>query len=88
MDVSSINCLDVGNDTNICPIDDSLFCPLDWNNCLCGDIDECSGPSLHPKCKENSICSNTNGDYTCSCSEGYEGIYLQFLELLMFNYCF
>ena len=73
MNVSSINCLDVNTDTNICPIDYSSFCPFDWTNCVCGDIDECSDPSLHPRCKENSTCSNTNGDYACSCSVGYEG---------------
>ena len=73
MNTSSINCLDVDTDTNICPIDHSSFCQLDWSNCICGDFDECSDPSLHPRCKENSICSNTYGDYTCSCSDNYEG---------------
>ena len=77
MNVSSINCLDVDTDTDICPIDHSLFCQLNWTNCICGDIDECSDPSLHPLCKENSICSNTNGNYTCICSDGYEGIYFR-----------
>ena len=74
MNVSSINCLDVDTDTNICPIDHSSFCSLDWTKCICGDIDECSDPSLHPLCKENTICSNTKGNYTCICSDGYEGI--------------
>ena len=34
-------------------------------------MDECSQGTNN--CDANAICSNTNGSYTCSCNEGYEG---------------
>lgn len=33
------------------------------------DIDEC----MNSPCSENGICSNTPGNYTCSCERGYKG---------------
>ena len=35
------------------------------------DIDECS-TEIH-NCAARAICTNTNGSYTCTCIEGYEG---------------
>ena len=32
------------------------------------DIDECA---VDNQCEEADTCSNTQGDYTCSCSSGY-----------------
>ena len=37
---------------------------------LCEDIDECL---LNHGCDANSICSNLDGTYTCSCKKGYFG---------------
>jgi len=37
------------------------------------DVDECSligGNNCHPR---NSICTNTDGSFSCDCKEGYEG---------------
>ncbi|GLT84917.1 hypothetical protein SLE2022_031250 [Rubroshorea leprosula] len=36
----------------------------------CQDIDECSPPNRNP-CKGGMICTNTEGNYTCSCPKGY-----------------
>ena len=35
------------------------------------DVDECQDGSND--CDENAECSNTVGNYTCSCSHGYTG---------------
>ena len=37
---------------------------------LCADIDECA---LIDSCHENATCSNSYGNYTCSCNVGYYG---------------
>ncbi|XP_052789096.1 protein crumbs-like isoform X2 [Mya arenaria] len=38
----------------------------------CGeDVDECADPAMY--CKNGGTCNNTVGNYTCECSEGYEG---------------
>ena len=34
------------------------------------DIDECEGVS---GCDQNSRCMNTDGTYSCTCNEGYQG---------------
>ena len=41
----------------------------------CIDIDECTTKDLALKhaCVDNSACTNTFGDYTCACDDGYEG---------------
>ncbi|GKU98435.1 hypothetical protein SLEP1_g11445 [Rubroshorea leprosula] len=36
----------------------------------CQDIDECSPPNRNP-CKGGMLCTNTEGNYTCSCPKGY-----------------
>ncbi|GLT50223.1 hypothetical protein SLA2020_237240 [Shorea laevis] len=36
----------------------------------CQDRDECSPPNRNP-CKGGMICTNTEGNYTCSCPKGY-----------------
>ncbi|KAG9135999.1 hypothetical protein Leryth_015878 [Lithospermum erythrorhizon] len=38
----------------------------------CTDIDECADNNVH-KCVQESVCNNSDGDYTCNCKEGYEG---------------
>ena len=35
------------------------------------DIDECT--TLIHECDGNATCSNTIGNYTCACNEGYSG---------------
>ncbi|KAG6682469.1 hypothetical protein I3842_13G143600 [Carya illinoinensis] len=37
----------------------------------CQDIDECMG--LRKPCNANATCTNTDGNYTCTCPKGYEG---------------
>jgi hypothetical protein len=39
-----------------------------WHGEKCIDIDECKAKL--DKCK-NANCENTDGDYTCSCKDGY-----------------
>ena len=41
----------------------------------CIDIDECTTKDLALKhaCADNSKCTNTFGDYTCACDDGYQG---------------
>ena len=36
------------------------------------DIDECANDTLN-NCSPNATCTNTNGNYTCSCDTGYTG---------------
>ncbi|XP_042004198.1 putative wall-associated receptor kinase-like 16 [Salvia splendens] len=38
----------------------------------CIDIDECSNQTLHD-CNKKASCTNTIGNYTCTCPENYEG---------------
>ena len=38
--------------------------------CYSPDIDECFNTTL---CHELAYCVNTNGSYTCNCSDGYDG---------------
>ena len=35
------------------------------------DVDECA-LEVH-KCSDNAVCSDTEGDYNCTCVDGYEG---------------
>ena len=35
------------------------------------DIDECSADSS--PCDENADCTNTDGSYSCTCKEGFDG---------------
>ncbi|KAG6626146.1 hypothetical protein CIPAW_15G027500 [Carya illinoinensis] len=37
----------------------------------CQDIDECIG--LRKPCNANATCTNTDGNYKCTCPKGYEG---------------
>ncbi|GKU98415.1 hypothetical protein SLEP1_g11425 [Rubroshorea leprosula] len=39
----------------------------------CQDRDECSPPNRNP-CKGGMICTNTEGNYTCSCPKGYHHV--------------
>ena len=39
---------------------------------LSSDIDECQESNVS-LCHELAACVNTNGSYTCNCTEGYEG---------------
>ena len=38
---------------------------------MCGDINECIAET--PACDTNAICNNSEGSYSCTCREGYEG---------------
>ncbi|KAH6759362.1 hypothetical protein C2S51_019597 [Perilla frutescens var. frutescens] len=38
----------------------------------CRDIDECADAALN-KCLKREYCTNTEGNYTCSCPKGYSG---------------
>ena len=38
----------------------------------CGDIDECTVGS--DDCDAQATCTNTEGGYTCECSDGYVGM--------------
>ena len=38
--------------------------------CLFIDINECEGSN---NCDINANCTNTQGNYTCSCNTGYHG---------------
>ena len=40
---------------------------------LYADIDECSSADLNTCDTENGICVNTDGNYTCECSDGFTG---------------
>ena len=35
------------------------------------DIDECSGDSS--PCDENADCTNSDGSYSCTCKQGFDG---------------
>ena len=36
------------------------------------DIDECSNSTLN-NCHADATCTNTDGNFTCTCNNGYEG---------------
>ncbi len=38
---------------------------------LSSDIDECSNGQA--VCDANALCTNTDGGYTCTCKDGYDG---------------
>lgn len=40
-----------------------------WNNFCVTDVDECATDSH--QCNPTQICINTEGGYTCSCTDGY-----------------
>ena len=42
-----------------------MFC------CCVADIDECEDNT--DNCHENAECENTEGEYTCTCKQGYRG---------------
>ena len=39
--------------------------------CFTSDVDECSAAAS--VCDENANCTNTDGSYTCTCGQGYNG---------------
>ncbi|XP_056349494.1 fibulin-5 isoform X2 [Oenanthe melanoleuca] len=59
---------------------------LDENN-QCADIDECASDSH--QCNPTQICINTEGGYTCSCTEGYWLLEGQCLDIdeCRYGYC-
>uniref|UniRef100_A0A8C5MPX1 Fibulin-5 n=1 Tax=Leptobrachium leishanense TaxID=445787 RepID=A0A8C5MPX1_9ANUR len=56
-------------------------------NSQCTDIDECASETHH--CNPTQICINTEGGYTCSCTEGYWLLEGQCLDIdeCRFGYC-
>uniref|UniRef100_A0A8C0V7B5 Fibulin-5 n=1 Tax=Cyanistes caeruleus TaxID=156563 RepID=A0A8C0V7B5_CYACU len=59
---------------------------LDENN-QCADVDECASDSH--QCNPTQICINTEGGYTCSCTEGYWLLEGQCLDIdeCRYGYC-
>ncbi|MEE6494346.1 hypothetical protein FKM82_017106 [Ascaphus truei] len=59
---------------------------MDDNN-QCVDIDECESESHH--CNPTQICINTEGGYTCSCTDGYWLLEGQCLDIdeCRYGYC-
>merc|ERR1711924_286233 len=49
--------------------DDGFF----KKNGVCNDINECSHSKKNNCNKNNGICTNTPGSFTCFCKEGFEG---------------
>ncbi|XP_053331002.1 fibulin-5 isoform X2 [Spea bombifrons] len=56
-------------------------------NSQCADVDECASETHH--CNPTQICINTEGGYTCSCTEGYWLLEGQCLDIdeCRFGYC-
>ena len=46
-------------------------CVLQILSCLLSDIDECSAGT--DSCHQEAMCMDTDGSYTCTCSNGYTG---------------
>lgn len=44
---------------------------MPWFTCF-ADIDECKDSTLN-NCMKKEYCTNTLGNYTCSCPDGYSG---------------
>ncbi|XP_029657723.1 neurogenic locus notch homolog protein 2-like [Octopus sinensis] len=72
------------------------FCIDNTNLCLCppgftgpqcqNDINECS--HVVPRCKNNGICHNTHGGFTCECQNGFHGTLCEIPKSLCHeNYC-
>ncbi|KAM8920845.1 fibulin-5 [Pelodytes ibericus] len=56
-------------------------------NSQCADVDECTSDSH--QCNPTQVCINTEGGYTCSCTEGYWLLEGQCLDIdeCRFGYC-
>ncbi|XP_059169376.1 mucin-like protein [Physella acuta] len=65
------------------------FCDSTKGICVCkpgytgtycdNDVDEC----LSVKCKDNAVCTNTLGSYSCACREGYKENSLGICEIII-----
>ena len=60
------------------------------NHFLCSDTDECTGHALD--CDVNAVCTNSEGNYTCTCKDGYDGDgknctgkFERFISLILIN---
>merc|ERR1711981_259465 len=59
----------MGTTTTQLICDDGFF----KKNGVCIDIDECKNNKKNNCNKNNGICTNTPGSFTCACKEGFEG---------------
>ncbi|XP_072330227.1 uncharacterized protein [Scyliorhinus torazame] len=61
-------------------------CQINWKGKDCNtDVDECS-TDIHNCDRRAGKCNNTDGSYTCSCKDGYEGDGTICREKRLFNY--
>ena len=50
------------------------------------DLNECANRTSNV-CHENADCSNTDGNYTCSCRNGYQGDGYMCEGMMIQNHC-
>ncbi|KAJ6709281.1 WALL-ASSOCIATED RECEPTOR KINASE-LIKE 21 [Salix koriyanagi] len=85
--IGNNSCAEVKTNTSACQGNSTCYDPANGNGYLCRcldgyrgnpylpnsclDIDECTDATVHHNCTH--ICTNSVGNYTCSCPKGYHG---------------